>query len=125
MPMPANRSPGQDSATRTHIALIRLSRDPEDRDALHLLRDANRAAIRATIKRWLGDYEYHHSAAEFAILAHLARTARSYRSERQDSMSWVAAVADEVCRSLSLAIANLHAFDGAAAHASHLAIGRS
>ena len=119
--MPANRLPGQDSATRTQAALVRLSRDPEDRDALHILRDANRAVIRAALKRWLGDSEYHQAAAEFAILTHIARSARTYRSSRDDSASWVSAAAEEVCRSLSLAIASLHAFGGVAESASHAA----
>ncbi|HZS72725.1 MAG TPA: hypothetical protein VFA13_12885 [Candidatus Acidoferrum sp.] len=103
------------------MALIRLARAPDDRDALHILRDANRAVIRAALRRWLGNSEYHQTAAEFAILTHIARSARTYRPGRDDSASWVSAAADDVCRSLSLAIAHLCAFDGALESASHAA----
>lgn len=107
--MTAYRSPCEDSAARTHAALVRLSRDAEDHDALTMLRVANRAAIRAAVKRWLGNNEYHQSAAELAVIFQLAKNARHFRSEEQDPLAWVSNIADEVCRSLSLSLGNQHA----------------
>ena len=107
----AYRSLGEDSASKTHAALVRLSRDAEDRAALTILRlrITNRGAIRAAVKRWLGNDEYHQSAAEIAVIFHLAKNARHFRSEEQEPLAWVSNLADQVCRSIALSLGNQHA----------------
>ena len=105
----AYRSLGEDSASKTHAALVRLSRDAEDRAALTILRITNRGAIRAAVKRWLGNDEYHQSAAEIAVIFHLAKNARHFRSEEQEPLAWVSNLADQVCRSLALSLGDQHA----------------
>ena len=91
--------------SKTHDALFCLSRNPDDNDAMIIVYEENRDAIRAAFRRWIGGQKYR-NVVELGLMLQVCKTAHLFDRKKHRAEAWVFQQANAYCWNFRMMLQN-------------------
>ncbi len=82
--------------SKTHDALLCLARNPDDCDAMIIVYQENRDAIRAAFRRWIGGRKYR-NVLELGMMVQVCKMAYLFDPKKHRAEAWVFERANAYC----------------------------